>query len=136
MPRFRGRSYQIFRPLILSLSLYSQFFSSLFVHRFRFYRLDKSTWHACMHAMCHPHGMHAPFHVSPTWHACIMPRVMHMACRHHACHPHGMHASCHVSPTWHACIMPCVTYPFGFPFTPKFVKNPTIPEFNEIHLCN
>ena len=33
------------------------------------------TWHACMHTMCHPHGMHTSCHVSCTWHACIMPCV-------------------------------------------------------------
>ena len=129
MLKFRERRCQIFLPPFLSLSL--SFLS--FPPPVRFYILDKSTWHASMHAMCHPHGMHASCHVSCTWHACIMPCVMHMVCMHHAmCHPHGMHASFHVSSTWHACIMPCVTQPFGFLFTPKFVKNLTILEFNKI----
>ena len=121
MPEFRGRSYQIFLPpFFLSHFLLLCFSFLYFPPSIRFYRLDKSTY-ACMHAMCHPHGMHVSCHVSSTWHACIMPRVTNMACMHHAmCHPHDMHASCH-PPIW-------------VHFCPEIHKKLTIPELTKFVL--
>ena len=127
MPKIRGRSCRIFLPLPLSLSLssLSSLSSISFPPPIPFYRLDTSTWHAC-----------------------IMPCVTHMACMHHAmCHPHGMHASCHVSPTWHVSIMPCATHMacrhhamchplIWVPFYHEIREILTISELNKIHLGN
>ena len=80
---------------------------SLFLSPFLLFLLIFSSIDPLFIGWTYPHGMHAPCHV------CIMPCVTHMACIH----------------LW-------VTHSFGFLFASKIVKNPTISEFNEIHLSN